>query len=489
MKLHPKYRAKIKQNSLDYYSKKKKVDRATLPTPLPGSQTEFCNCNADIVLMGGGAGGGKTLGLLLDFAKPEYLRNSEYNGVIFRRTYPEIKNPGGILDESRKLYYSIAGQLIQNPLDWTFRSGAKIAFRHLQHEKTVYEYQGSQLNRLGFDELCHFSEESFFYLLSRNRSTSGIKPQVRATCNPDADSWVAKLVEWYVDGDGYPDRSKTGKIRWFIRRDRELIWADTPEELQNKYANSLPKSFTFIPALVKDNPVLMEKDPGYLANLMALHPVERARLLEGNWKIRYEQGKVFNRAWFEIIDKPPPGGFECRFWDMAATAKELNSKACYTAGVKMLRVGDFYCVTDFIAEQLDPTAGDNLIVATANQDGSACKVRWELEGGSAGLKVEANLQLRLHGYDAKGVKPLGDKLTRAKPFAAECCAGNVKLIRAPWNDRYLNWLHSFDGTSGQGKVNDAADASSGCYTELAATMIKFDYGVTRRKRASYGIRY
>lgn len=434
----------------------------SLPAPQPGAQSKFLQSTADIVLYGGAAGSGKTLGLLLDFAKKDFLKNPDYGGVIFRRTFPQIHNEGGLWDESGKLYPQIGGVPKESSSEWRFPSGATIRFAHLQHEKNVYDWQGSQIVRIGFDELTHYSEQQFFYLLSRNRSTNGIKPQIRCTCNPDAESWVASFIDWWIGSDGLPIPERSGKVRWFIRQAGEFIWADKPSELRDRYPDSDPKSFTFIAASIYDNPILLEKDPGYLANLKALHPVEQARLLGGNWKVRYESGKVFNRTWFEIVDEVPEGGSECRFWDLAATEKDLKQDACYTSGVKMRKVGEITYVLDVIAEQVGPAQGDELIQTTALQDGRWCKVRWELEGGSAGKRDEAHLKDLLYGYDAEAVRPLGDKVKRAVPFASDAKRGNVKLLRAAWNNQYLSWLSQFP----EGKVKDPVDASSGCYSEL-----------------------
>ena len=89
--------------------------------------------------------------------------------------------------------------------------------------------------------------------LSRNRSTCGVKPFVRASCNPDADSWVAKFIEWWIDPDtGSPIPERSGKIRYFIRRDETLYWADTKKELWERFdlatpeERGEPKSVTFI---------------------------------------------------------------------------------------------------------------------------------------------------------------------------------------------------------------------------------------------------
>jgi predicted phage terminase large subunit-like protein len=187
-------------------------------------------------------------------------------------------------------------------------------------------------------------------------------------------------------------------------------------------------------------------------------------------------GIVFNRTWFEIVDTHPPVlTAQVRFWDMASTAREFNADAFYTAGLHLGRVGNDYYILHLLAEQVGPTDGDDLIVATASQDGRRVPVRWELEGGSAGLKVEANLRSRLQGFDARGVKPLGDKLTRAKPVAGEAKRGNIKLLRGAWNQMFLDAVHGFDGTS-QILVNDVTDALSGAYGEISKPVLEPDFG-------------
>lgn len=178
-------------------------------------------------------------------------------------------------------------------------------------------------------------------------------------------------------------------------------------------------------------------------------------------------GLVFDRTWFEVVDTLPSFSAEVRFWDMAATARELNKNAYYTTGLHLGRHGDEYYIVHLIAEQLGPTQGDDLIVATAQQDGIRVPQRWELEGGSAGLKVEATLKSRLYGCDARGVKPLGDKLVRAKPVAGEAKRGNVKLLRGSWNQLFLDNIHKFDGTPVP-LVADITDALSGAYSEISS---------------------
>lgn len=435
-----------------------------LPAPQIGPQTDFLNTSGiDIVLFGGSAGSGKTLGLLLDFARNDLISNPEYGGVIFRRTYPQIRNEGGLWDESSKLYPSVRAIAKESSLEWQFPSGATVRFAHLQHEKNIYDWQGSQLARIGFDELTHYTKKQFFYLLSRNRSTSGIRPQIRATCNPDAESWVADLVDWWIDEDGFPISDRSGQVRYFVRANDQLHWSSSSDELKERFPTIEPKSFTFIPAKIYDNRILLEKDPGYLANLQALHPIDRARLLDGNWKIRNDSGAFINRSFFEIVEDFPDSGTLVRAWDMAGTEKHLKNDPDYTCGVKMLKSGNLYYVLDVIQVQISAAQVNDLILRTAMNDGVGCKVRFEIEPGSAGKINASTLTKMLGGFDSQGIRSSGDKLTRAKPFATAAANSQVKLVRAAWCDRYLSELHNIP----QSPHDDQLDASAIAYNELS----------------------
>src|SRR6266850_7935610 len=92
---------------------------------------------------------------------------------------------------------------------------SKIKFSHLQLETTVHDWQGAQITLICFDELTHFTAYQFFYMVSRNRSTCGVRPYIRATCNPDADSWVAEFLAWWIDQEtGLPIPERAGVLRY-----------------------------------------------------------------------------------------------------------------------------------------------------------------------------------------------------------------------------------------------------------------------------------
>jgi predicted phage terminase large subunit-like protein len=434
--------------------------------PQPGPQEHALASAADIVIFGGAAGGGKSWALLLEPLR--HIENPQFSCVLFRRTYPQVTNPGGMWDESMKLYPLVGATPRQSDLAWKFPSGAVVRFAHLQHEASRLDWQGAQVALLGFDELTHFTRDQFFYMLSRNRSLSGVRPYVRATCNPVPDDdpvggWIHEFVGWYIGDDGYAISERSGVMRWFVNINDQLHWADTCEELAARFPETTPKSFTFIKSSLYDNQILMREDPGYLANLQALPLVDRERLLGGNWKIKPAAGKVFNRGWFEIVDAAPAGGRTVRFWDLAATEKTVaKPDPDFTAGVKMRRVGDIYYIMDAIAVQESPGRVDTLIKNTASHDGVDVTVRFEREGGASGVRDARNTVTMMAGYDVRAVSPQGDKVTRAKGLAAQAEAGNVKLVRGPWNDRYLRTLHSFP----EGAHDDEVDASSGAFNDL-----------------------
>ncbi len=443
--------------------------------PQEGPQTAFLASAADIAIYGGAAGGGKTWALLLEPLR--HVNNGRFLAAIFRRTFPQITMPGGMWDESALVYPLLGGKANQSSLEWTFPGGARVKFAHLQHDDDKKKYDGAQIALLAFDQLESFSEEAFFYMLSRNRSTCGIRPYVRATCNPLAESWLARFLAWWIDQEtGYPLQERAGVIRWMVRKNNEIVWADDVEKLAALHPEIPPKSVTFIPARLSDNKILMETDPGYLANLMALSYVERERLWAGNWKIMPEAGKVFNRGWFELVEAAPEGGVECRFWDFAATAKALHkADPDYTAGVRMRAIGGMWYVLDCYAAQLPAAKVEPTFVNVSRQDAGAVKgkktrymVRWEVEPGSAGKREAQRLVQLLAGLDAQGLPSHGDKIARARAFAAQCEAGNVKLVRGAWNEAWLNHMH------GQPDLphDDIMDASAGAFNALAAGPVR-----------------
>lgn len=432
--------------------------------PQPGPQEQFLSTQADIAIYGGAAGGGKSYGLLLDPLR--HYENPLFGGVLFRRNSTQFRAEGGLWYESMNLYRPLGAHPREAYLDWQFPHGMRMKFAHLENENSVYDWQGSQIPGLYFDELTHFSKFQFFYMLSRNRSVSGVPGYVRATCNPDVDSWVREFIDWWIDDDGYPIPERSGVLRYFIRINDAIIWGDSAEELQKTYgADELPKSVTFIPSKVYDNKILIEKDPSYLANLKALSFVERERLLGGNWNIKASAGTMFRQEWFKIVDAIPHGWTRAvRFWDRAGTKPHENNRdPDWTRGLLLYQYpNNTFIVGDLKSIRDTPGVVETLILNTASHDSISVAIGAQQDPGSAG-KGEAEYFTRLLAGYMVDIFPLTkDKVTRAKPVSAQCYHGNISVLRAPWNKDFFSELVNFP----DGSHDDIVDTLSGAFNML-----------------------
>lgn len=459
--------------------------------PQPGPQEMFLSTSADICIYGGAAGGGKTYGLLLDPLRHKNVKR--FSAVFFRKHNIQIHAEGGLLDESIAMYSGISGaELKSSPRpQWIFfdksnkvgkngkmKKGArlgKIGFAHIERDEDLCGWQGSQITAIMFDELTHFTEKQFFYMLSRNRSVCGVKPYVRATCNPDADSWVAKFIEWWIDQDtGYPISERSGQIRWMIRRDNSIYWADSREELIERFnliteeERSEPKSVTFIASTIYDNKILLAANPQYLANLKALATVERERLLNGNWKIKPAAGLFFKRTQVGDILQSIPADVErwVRAWDLAATSEDEGGEPAYTAGVLMgKRKNGRYVVANVINQRLDAADVRNLIRHTASYDVAQLgrvRTRIPQDPGQAGKEQAQSYIKMMSGFDIVAKQESGSKEARAEPVAAQWQVGNFDIVAGDWNEDYFSQLESFP----MSKFKDMVDATSSAFSEL-----------------------
>lgn len=449
--------------------------------PQPGPQSLFLETPADIAIIGGSVFGGKTWALTF-----EALRNVAVEGftfVGFRRVTPSIKNPGGWWDETLGLFPLLDGDPRPSVLEWKFPSGAHGKLAGLQYDADVLDWKSAQICLLLFDQLEEFTEAQFWYMFSRNRSTCGVRPYIRASCNPDPDSFLRPLLSWWIDdASGYALPERSGVIRWFVRLNDQLEYSTVtcgqPDyarydeleiaakaDLVQRFGENgkFAKSITFILARLQDNAIGNEKDPEYEANVRAMSHVEAERLLGGdrggNWNIRAAAGLVFNTGWFEIVDELPTKRRVVRFWDKAS----LHGRGDFTSGVKMSEADGIYYVEHDEFGQWNPGERESTMRTTAELDGKLCRIGLEQEPGSGGKEsAEASIK-NLRGFNVQAFPATGNKLERANPFAAQAKAGNVKLLRGPWNARYLRILHAFPT---KGIPDDDVDASSGAFDLL-----------------------
>ena len=427
-------------------------------------QEQFLASSADIAIFGGSVFSGKTFSLLMEPLR--HINNPGFTFVLFRRVTPEIRYPGGLWDESMKLYPGVGAEARGGSLEWVFPSGAKGKFAGLQYEQDVLDWKGAQLTLIMFDQLESFEESQFWYLTSRNRSQCGVRPYIRATCNPDPDSFLVELLAWWIDDAGYAIPERSGKLRWFLREKEDLVWADSLQEFIDRYGRERAadaKSLTYVLGRLQDNQIGNANDPGYLATMKAMPLVEQERLLGGdrggNWKIRAAAGLVFNRGWCEIVEASPAVAKRARGWDSASSP----GKGDGTASVPMAKAGKLYYIEDATWEQLAANDRLKLQRSLAETDGKTCAIRFEQEPGSAGKEAVANWIANVAGFTAHSKTATGDKLVRFNPFAAQAQAGNVKVVRGAWNELWLRNLHAFPT---KGVPDDLVDATSCAFDEL-----------------------
>lgn len=460
-------------------------------------QQQFLESTADIVIFGGQAGGGKTMCLLLEAGR--HVNVPGFVAAFFRRTKPEIKRPGGPWPESIKIYAGMGARPNMVDLSWRFPGGGRVEFHHLQREYDTTAWLGAQVPLLIFDQLETFTENQFFEMMARNRSMCGVVPYVRASCNPDPDCFLYKngdeqgLISWWIDRDtGLPIPERSGVVRWFVRRDEKLHWADSAEELRAQFpseskAEFQPKSITFIPASVYDNVDLMRANPEYLSNLMALPRVQRMRMLGGNWKVRASAGNVFKREWFlgKVVNAVPTDLVkQIRAWDLAATVATGGNDPDWCCSFRVgMKADKTIWIFNRVKRRGTPAEIENLIEATARQqDGVIVPGLLEQEGGSAGKGwPDMMIRTRLQGLTYRYQKPQGNKIDRASPLSAQAEVGNVYLVDGPWIDDFLNELENFP----DGSHDDQVDAASSGYNYLVQSGILEPFSTPNAPASDY----
>jgi len=430
--------------------------------PQKGAQEAFLSSSADIVVYGGSAGSGKTFSLALEPLR--HIHNPKFAAVLFRRTSPQLTGGGSVWEETQLIYPHLDGESKEHKLEWHFQSGSTIEFRHLQYDKDKLAHQGKQYALIMFDELTHFLESQFWYMLSRNRSTSGIRPYIRATTNPDPDSFVRRLIDWWIGKDGYPIQERSGIKRYFIRNNGEIVWGASREALECIYPEQQPLSFTFIAAKLEDNPALTNKDPSYKGKLMALPLVEREQLLGGNWDVRAAAGLYFRRSYFPVVEAAPTRvKTRVRAWDLAATKPSAeNPDPDASAGVLFsidynneIYIEHVECFKD------SPSKVEQAIVNTARLDGANTKVvLWQDPGGAGKAWVDSLVSM-LSGFVVKVHKASKNKIEYANPVSSQAERGNINIVNGSWVTKFMQEAESFP----DGRHDDQIDALSLAHLE------------------------
>jgi predicted phage terminase large subunit-like protein len=384
-------------------------------------QAEFLALDVLEALYGGAAFGAKSSALLM--AALQYVDEPGYAALLLRRTYADLAKPGALMDRAESWLRPTDARWVASERRWLFPSGASLSFGYVERFPDVYQYQSAEYQFIGFDELTQHEERCYTYLFSRLRRRSGVRIplRMRAASNPGGigHEWVkARFV-----GEG--------------------------------------AVATFVPAQLEDNPHV--DIAAYRRSLAELDDVTRAQLERGDWDV-VPAGDLFSRAWFDgqSVDPVdvPKDAQRIRYWDKAGT----HGAGAYTAGVRMARSRDGrYFVEDMVRGQWEAAEREPQIRATAEADGRIVTVWQEQEPGSGGKESAQATARNLVGFHVEWETVTGDKATRARPFATQCKAHNVYIVRGSWNTAYLNEL----AAAPNGPYMDQVDASSGAFNKLA----------------------
>lgn len=479
---------------------------------------EALSSSADVTIFGGSNGGGKTWSLLMSPVCA--LDDPEFRGVIFRRTYTQITNPGAVWDESHDWYGAVGGTPIDGKKRWDFphpddedKQGAWIKFSHMQHENDCESWDGAQLTYIGFDQLEQFTARQFFYMLGRARTRAQWKPWVFASCNPAPPGhWLREFIDWWVGDDGFIIPERSGVIRYMFRNGDEIEWVDEDARREIPMPDGTvdivkPMSVTFIRSSVYDNKILLENSPTYLTNLSSLGHVDKQQKLYGNWNAR-SGNNMFAKHQIQIVHPRdvPTNAHVTRYWDLADTEPhEKNPDPDFTAGAKGCVSTEIYtyCTAQPASIEHEPCGywerGDvthkkqcpkcgksslgtqqmpvlwvqhmahfrlkgsdkkNRMRTIARIDGVNCLIAVEQEGGSSGSEVAEQYKRDTFppGFRVLLDRPTGEKQLRASAWVDAAEQGRIRFVSGDWNQPALDEIESFP----QGK-KDQVDAISGLW--------------------------
>lgn len=273
--------------------------------PQAGFQEKVLLHEADIKIVGGRRGGGKTWIALFEFLP--YIFNSDVNGYGFRKFEDDIAR--GIWKSSKQVYKGFGSSAEAN-FEWKFLSGrgATMKMEHLQDPKKISDrFRGVEMAYIAIEELAEHTRDNMnilFELLASNRSTAGVKPKCVCTCNPVGKSNKLRyFLDWYIDPDTnriIPERD--GKTRYFFRYGEdvsEIAWGNSYEEVYNnaiakpridnlclstgQKPNDFITSLVFIEGTFADNEILHIADQKYMSRISARGGESTTNDIEGVW--------------------------------------------------------------------------------------------------------------------------------------------------------------------------------------------------------------
>ncbi len=434
--------------------------------------------DTDVILIGGGAGSGKTYQSILKSLK--YIDDKAARIIFMRETMPKITGPGGLFNESYNVYPHFRGQPTKRPPKWTFRIGSSVDFSYIPDNPA--DVQGWQLTNAFIDEATEFSLDMILRIYGRIRSGRFQKKKnMTMTCNPDRHHFLFDWVKFSLDDNGIPLPGTEHKKRWMCNIGGKIYSSESSEELYEEYGKPMgmvlgedfiPMSFRFIPMTINDNPMLLKVDPFYKAKLLQDTPTNQLRYIHGSWTAVPESSSMVSRKNFDIVEETGPLVAHCRAYDFAGTKpSESNPNPDWTVGVRMAKGYDgYFYIMDVVRYRENNAEVLNRVVETGKNDPEGQPIVLVQDPNSAG---KAYLEYLIPYLAERGLHPCrsgqssnSNKAQRFKPFASLAGERKIRLVRGDWNETFLAELESFDGINMKNKKDDQVDATATAFNFL-----------------------
>jgi phage terminase large subunit-like protein len=417
---------------------------------VPGpKQIEFLALDQLEAYFGGAAGGGKSDALLM--AALQYVDKPGYAALLLRRTYKDLSLPGALMDRAGSWLRGTAAKWTAETKTWRFPSGATLTFGHLDNEADKYNYQSSEFQFVGFDEVTQFTKSQYEYLFSRLRRLAGaeIPIRMRSASNPDGEymEWVQErfIPDEYVNS---LDDSKFDKV-----------WGKG--------------GTTFVPSRLEDNAFIDQDE--YDTSLHKLGVVMYARLRSGDWAAVLV-GDEIKSEWFENQYFPflPEGArWKVRAWDLALKDKQVipdgkkktnpdyHATVCATVYDDCLWLGR---PSIWRGQWSDAVTKMMLVM---QDERTITHGTGEALHETAAVQSLLNKGLSLTQYKEHGAD--NGKVARARAWINQASIGRVKLVgtRDEWKD-FTYWWWRFP----TGAHDDSVDAVSGVAAMLGLVFQK-----------------
>jgi hypothetical protein len=346
-------------------------------------QRVLLSCPADETFFGGAKGGGKTDGMLGDFAAHAKRYGKNAVGIFMRRSYPELEEA---IRRSYQIFVPLGATFKISKNVWTFPNGATLKMRHIEKDADTQKYQGHSYSWICLDELGNYPSPYIYnQMLSCLRSAhEGVVCQMRATGNPGGPGhgWIKRR---FIDGQ-QPDHIYT---------------FETKIPMPDGTHKSVEFTRAFIPSKVTDNTKLIENDPQYLAKLHMLPDHLKRAFLFGDWDVfvgqvfseiredkHYVENMLIPADWtrFATLDWGYAKPYSVGFWAVSPHGR-------------LYRITEDYGCVDGMEDegvQLDATTVAKKILPIINMMGIrrvyADPAIWQKHGHGAGLSIASLFQ-------------------------------------------------------------------------------------------------